>query len=1171
MKKNKFSKALKHIKKDLTEVAPANSMSGVYSLNSPGFSLKPYAAPKTYLPDVDGNWPAGIPANAGDATYTRPAGIWTGEVDWDETVQGNFAQDAQGDDGNSTAGLIGDDGTVFTALPPNTRSFILGPLMDGFVYNHGYDAYTRLGYMQKDTRQFVLLAKFTGAWSSNAPFLSAGVYERYTGDGYNWATWDGTATGFTSYNPEFTLAHAQWMRTEFLAGRYMSKTSYRSSGGVGQNWQQGTGLLDGLGYFFKGAGFGGGDGDAENGGAGGGYGKGGDPNIGDKQTDAPQKGDSGDAELWGLTKKQQEDAEKYGISNERWSEMTEDERQDFMDKQDALQADIDKYSQQQKDAEAEARRIAIEFGIDVALTIFGGAIIKGIGKGISLGVKGLRASQRAKAISNAAKLIKATDKVDDAAAVVKATQAYDKAKAAADAAKAASKATKAAQQAIKTAKPGSQYSPYPKGYKGPTRTGKLTGKTPSGKPIQQIPKGQPGSSTSPYPKGYKGSQTTGKLTGKSVPKSTVSKSSPQSPSIKNGPLSKSQTPKKGPDGRFRESDLNILDKNNNAIAKNVKNPKTGNFERINKPGPNASASDLAKWERLEGQVSKKAWQNYVKTGELNPGAIGNPLRAMNPFVKGGLRSGPTALAKKYGIPAGIGGGVGGAVIGNEIRKGIEGLSSSEQVQQFTSNIKSTIETTISKASSPEQATNSTIQLVSQVLPQDIRTPARMFLGYLSGSIKGNAGDIVPEGDQESAWEGMKINKDGGLTVGGPMVNVFGGEPAKSLTVDKDGNAVFEFNFAPRSNKEEFAGAPKGRWSPGYKDILTKLQPLTQYAADLSPNFGATLKDKAIGLAAGAATNVFKQIDKITPDGSKLGGIKTARDLNGSIKIPMSKLKSLNSSAYKYLKSKNVKESYELTESRTRILREIKKPYVVQEQPVQKLKKYRPNFKGKLSPQNTPDKTASKESDALVMSGNQKGQAWRTADKYWSGYETTERMNVISDRVGHGQMAWDMIVDEARQKNGWKNREIQEKLNQIAHDTAMRDLHSNYESPWGTVIHEMGASTEEELDTVMKDPAVKVKHPSVKNLAKRLKGQIDYEDKPSRKGFPDEPPAKQVDGWHPEYGKKYKYDKLDPVSAVAMRNAPTGDPEIDANVEKAARKPKVKVKEEISDWRNEIES
>ena len=275
------------------------------------------------------------------------------------------------------------------------------------------------------------------------------------------------------------------------------------------------------------------------------------------------------------------------------------------------------------------------------------------------------------------------------------------------------------------------------------------------------------------------------------------------------------------------------------------------------------------------------------------------------------------------------------------------------------------------------------------------------------------------------------------------------------------------------------------------------------------------------------------------------------------------------------KGRRLQESdLNLSRRQVRMLREIKKPVSSFELLPQKLSKYKPNFKGKYSPQNTPDKTASKESDALVMSGNQKGQAWRTQDKYWSGYETQERMNIIQDRVGHGDLAWQMIVDEARQKNGWKNREIQEQLNQIAHDKGMKEQVPDYESPLGYVIHEQGASTEEELDTVMKDPLVK-------KVAKRLRTQIDYKDKPSRKGFPDEPPAKQQDGWHPEYGKKYKYDKLDPQSAEAM--PPTGNPEIDANVEKAKPKkprwkhinteskvdPKVKWQESV-DWRNEIE-
>jgi len=69
------------------------------------------------------------------------------------------------------------------------------------------------------------------------------------------------------------------------------------------------------------------------------------------------------------------------------------------------------------------------------------------------------------------------------------------------------------------------------------------------------------------------------------------------------------------------------------------------------------------------------------------------------------------------------------------------------------------------------------------------------------------------------------------------------------------------------------------------------------------------------------------------------------------------------------------------------------------------------------------------------------------------------------------------------------------------------------------------------------------------------------------------------GMHPEYGKNAdRYKKLDPISARAMPK--TGDPEIDVEVAKAAKKPKTKRIEEniyiysdksLSNWRSEIET
>ena len=397
------------------------------------------------------------------------------------------------------------------------------------------------------------------------------------------------------------------------------------------------------------------------------------------------------------------------------------------------------------------------------------------------------------------------------------------------------------------------------------------------------------------------------------------------------------------------------------------------------------------------------------------------------------------------------------------------------------------------------------------------------------------------------------------------------------------NIIIPFNYDFNNNRTEFANN---------KENLNLLQKtlgrvvhtgLGPYSMDASPALfgGIPLVGGAVDLALGAVFSKAIQTSKT------FGG---GKHVPGELKINIKQLEKDNPALFDRLfveglitvddlglkKARKVtQESYQLTESTRRQLREIKKPYEIREEPVQKLKKYRPNFKGKFKAQNTPDVTASKQSDELVASGNAKGQTWRTKDKNWSRYETQERMNVVFDKVGHGNMAWDMIVNENQRKNSWKNRQIQEQLNMIAAEKGERQLYPDYESPWGKVIHE-----QQTIDTD-KDPAVKVKHPLVKGLAKRLKGQIDYPEKPAKKGYPNDPPPKMVDGWHPKLGQKYKYDKLDPVSARAMPLQ--GNPEIDANIKKARQEPKIEPgkepkkvpipapkvkKEQYSDWRSE---
>ena len=297
MKKNKFSKALNHLKskkldekiKKLEESAPTNNMSGIYQ-QSPradaAFRLGELDPPRRFVAAADGSWPAGIPGTAGEPYYDRPAGYFNGTVDWETVTSPEFGYDSA--QGNSTDGLIDPvTNVVKTQLPPNSRSFILGPLVDGFVPNHISDAFTRIGYIEKDTRQFVLLASFTGEWI-------AGL------NGYNGVpTWNGTSTGFTQVNPNFTLDMALWFRNEMLKGRYVKNVSYNAVGGIPQPQFSDPDAPQPLG----GNGVGGGSGAAGDNpdGTGTGVGSGGEPNAGTPQGDPDPGKDPGQNDLWGMS------------------------------------------------------------------------------------------------------------------------------------------------------------------------------------------------------------------------------------------------------------------------------------------------------------------------------------------------------------------------------------------------------------------------------------------------------------------------------------------------------------------------------------------------------------------------------------------------------------------------------------------------------------------------------------------------------------------------------------------------------------------------------------------------------------------------------------------------------------------------------------------------------
>jgi hypothetical protein len=352
---------------------------------------------------------------------------------------------------------------------------------------------------------------------------------------------------------------------------------------------------------------------------------------------------------------------------------------------------------------------------------------------------------------------------------------------------------------------------------------------------------------------------------------------------------------------------------------------------------------------------------------------------------------------------------------------------------------------------------------------------------------------------------------------------------------KSGEVTLPFDYDFKTNEQEFDNTLGGNYWKSVYGALGK------YAGDSRVNLpGGLISQLTTGFAFGKTTEVAKQ----------LGG---AGYREGKITISMERLKKINPSLAAQIEyhneplpgfPKTQKESV-APDRRKQILREIKKPYVLPEAATPKPMKM--NFKGKFSAQNMPSVTASKQSDDLVRSKNAAGQTWRTKDKYWGGYESTERMNVVYDRAGHGDLAFNMVVNENQKAKNMQERKLQEHLNTLAHDAAMRKLDSSYQSPFRNTQTEEQQPVEEP-----KEPKAEV----VKKITKKLKGG-DYEGKPAKNDYPNDPPQKQINGYHPDLvtGQKVasRFNRLDPVSARATPK--TAYPAIDKKVEKAKKEPK----------------
>jgi hypothetical protein len=262
--------------------------------------------------------------------------------------------------------------------------------------------------------------------------------------------------------------------------------------------------------------------------------------------------------------------------------------------------------------------------------------------------------------------------------------------------------------------------------------------------------------------------------------------------------------------------------------------------------------------------------------------------------------------------------------------------------------------------------------------------------------------------------------------------------------------------------------------------------------------------------------------------------------------PYKKVDELLLNIEKYLKSKkSVSESNEafiLSESKKSILKNIKKPYVLPEQPKQK-------YKIKLS-HNNKNINVDLMKKAEVPSSFKKAE-----DKMWGKYEkeqnarmSQERKNEVLDHLGGSDHFWEFMTETSRSKNkdiqytnfDDKSEKVKGKIVRKEelkgdHLVFLKDEKTNEKKTMlQSEINELLAQEnmpdefkiffEQQNETERYD-----QDPLFKKVSKRLKKEIDYPDKPAKNGYPNDPPPEMVNGMHPDLvdGKKTmetkKYD------------------------------------------------
>ena len=1067
----------------MKEDAPTNSMSGVYSLNAPGFRVGPKDPARKYLPDIDGNYTDGIPGNPGDPFYLRPEGYWDGGSDWTTEQVPDASQDYLLEDptGQSTSDLIAEDGTVKTFLPPNSRSFILGPLVDGYVPNHGYDNYSNIGYIQKDTRQFVLLARIQGQFTADLHSAGARV-------------WDGTAEQLTIYNSNFTLEMAEWFRDQITAGTFTEHVPYFYSGGVPQEPQSSANCPNCPPNMFGGAT----PGTSGSSGRGGGFGQGSPPNLGSEQGSPSSGNDSAAGGPFpNPDNPNNSDNNNNNNENNDTPPPPPPPPEDPPLPKGSLLAGF-----------AAIDGVMAFDGLITGLVAAGGLVAWIAGTLLDQAqtvLGGLLTNfswypQEITALNNYAR--QRSLEMANAMATELSNQEWERQ---------AAKGRERDRQAVKDAN---------------ERLGAAE------KELRDAE--------------ASGDQDRIDRANDQYDNALRNRRRVTDNASRNREQRRRERNKRGlggaqPGGQGREKGATINDKPFSAEGLiSVKRLIREQGAATPTPAPSGDGGSGASGPQGSPGGGGRTYVVMEKNPTLS-WLTGESTSFAGGFARGSVKNGGLDTLIK------------GTNLSSQTIIDLSGKVDRAEVAQKTAN-----------QAASDHWTNVASPKITSLLAQAqayLNSPGWGFLRANQSLYEIDQVFKVYEGYQRRAitasYEYLSANRALGRYV-------------------QSGRPLTRLEYDPFSLDDVIPDEPDSDDEDKDKDelIQDQLDKLMQDNSELA-QAQALNKLKALGWGALMAGGIIVGAAVLAkPAIVGALGVGLVRTLRAFIKTkpiprPPSTPKKPTDPRFRIDEPLNptgqnmgrpqpsrgrgmgdtwegpISNSYE-PNRRKKILSEIRKPVKVKEGPT----KYKMNFSGKYSSQNTPDKTASQASDNLVAKANERGGRWRMDDKRWSGYETTEKMNIIHDKVGHGSQYWDRMLDEAKEKNNWRSREVQEELNKIAHERAMLKENPDFRSPFGNLNIDTAPTTPKNKKNF--DAVTKIKNMASDKATQKMMTQIIPE-------YPSKPPTvpDEVTGLHPKLksgeNTSAYYKRLDPTSADSMPDAEY--PQIDDLRDKAKKKPK----------------